>query len=101
VVITSTVKAPSGGLVLTTNLGFEHWTEVLGNERLTGAALDRLTHRATIVETTARATGSRTPDAGRNPDLTIEPKDRHLYCHRPSASPFDCLPPHELIAVST
>jgi DNA replication protein len=37
-------------VVLTTNLGFEHWTEVLGNERLTGAALDRLTHRATIVE---------------------------------------------------
>jgi DNA replication protein DnaC len=38
-------------IVLTTNLGFEHWTEVLGNERLTGAALDRLTHRATLVET--------------------------------------------------
>lgn len=38
-------------VVLTTNLGFEHWTEVLGNERLTGAALDRLTHRATLVET--------------------------------------------------
>lgn len=38
-------------IVLTTNLGFEHWTEVLGNERLTGAALDRLTHRASIVET--------------------------------------------------
>ena len=38
-------------IVLTTNLGFEHWTEVLGNERLTGAALDRLTHRAAIVET--------------------------------------------------
>jgi DNA replication protein DnaC len=37
-------------IVLTTNLGFEHWTEVLGNERLTGAALDRLTHRATIIE---------------------------------------------------
>ena len=38
-------------VVLTTNLGFEQWTEVLGNERLTGAALDRLTHRCTIVET--------------------------------------------------
>ena len=38
-------------VILTTNLGFEHWTEVLGNERLTGAALDRLTHRCTIVET--------------------------------------------------
>jgi DNA replication protein DnaC len=42
-------------IVLTTNLGFEHWTEVLGNERLTGAALDRLTHRCTIVETSGES----------------------------------------------
>jgi DNA replication protein DnaC len=42
-------------IVLTTNLGFEHWTEVLGNERLTGAALDRLTHRATILETSGES----------------------------------------------
>lgn len=41
----------STSVELTTNLGFEHWTEVLGNERLTGAALDRLTHRCTIIET--------------------------------------------------
>jgi DNA replication protein DnaC len=32
-------------LIVTTNLPFENWTEVLGGERLTGAALDRLTHR--------------------------------------------------------
>ena len=32
-------------LIVTTNLPFENWTEVLGRERLTGAALDRLTHR--------------------------------------------------------
>jgi DNA replication protein DnaC len=38
-------------LVVTTNLSFEHWTEVLGSERLTGAALDRLTHRCHILET--------------------------------------------------
>ena len=37
-------------LVLTTNLPFEHWTEVLGNERLTGALLDRITHRVHIIE---------------------------------------------------
>lgn len=30
---------------------FENWTEVLGSERLTGAALDRLTHRCHILET--------------------------------------------------
>src|SRR5262249_58976495 len=38
-------------LIVTTNLPFEHWTEVLDNERLTGATLDRLTHRCHIVET--------------------------------------------------
>ena len=37
-------------VVLTTNLPFENWTEVLGSDRLTGAALDRLTHRCHIVE---------------------------------------------------
>jgi DNA replication protein DnaC len=38
-------------LIVTTNLPFENWTEVLGSERLTGAALDRLTHRCQILET--------------------------------------------------
>ena len=37
-------------LILTTNLPFEVWTEVLGSERLTGALLDRLTHRVHILE---------------------------------------------------
>lgn len=37
-------------VIITTNLPFEHWTEVLGSERLTGAALDRLTHRCHILE---------------------------------------------------
>ena len=37
-------------IILTTNLPFEHWTEVLGNPRLTGALLDRITHRVHIIE---------------------------------------------------
>ena len=37
-------------LIVTTNLPFENWTEVMGNERLTGALLDRLTHRIHILE---------------------------------------------------
>ncbi len=37
-------------LILTTNLPFEQWIEVLGSERLTGAMLDRLTHRVHILE---------------------------------------------------
>jgi DNA replication protein DnaC len=38
-------------LIITTNLPFENWIEVLGSERLTGATLDRLTHRCHILET--------------------------------------------------
>ena len=37
-------------LIVTTNLPFEQWVEVCGSERLTGAMLDRLTHRVHIVE---------------------------------------------------
>lgn len=42
-------------VILTTNLPFENWTEVLGSERLTGAALDRITHRCQIVEMTGES----------------------------------------------
>ena len=37
-------------LIVTTNLPFESWTEVCGSERLTGAMLDRLTHKVHIIE---------------------------------------------------
>jgi len=37
-------------LIVSTNLPFEQWTEVMGSERLTGALLDRLTHRVHIIE---------------------------------------------------
>ena len=37
-------------LMVTSNLPFEEWTEVFGSERLTGALLDRLTHRCHILE---------------------------------------------------
>ena len=39
------------------------WTEVLGSERLTGATLDRLTHRCHILET--RGESYRLKDAKR------------------------------------
>ena len=39
-----------GAIMVTTNLPFDEWTEVLGSERLTGALLDRLTHRVHILE---------------------------------------------------
>jgi len=37
-------------LMLTTNLPFEEWIEIMGSERLTGALLDRLTHRVHIIQ---------------------------------------------------
>lgn len=37
-------------LILTTNLHFSDWIQLFGDERLTAALLDRLTHHATIIE---------------------------------------------------
>lgn len=57
-------------ILVTTNLPFENWTEILGSERLTGALLDRLTHRVHILEAKgesyrlkhAKKRASRTPN---------------------------------------
>ena len=59
-------------VIVTTNLPFEQWTEVLGSERLTGATLDRLTHRCTILETgresyRLREARQATPGSGAGP----------------------------------
>jgi DNA replication protein DnaC len=37
-------------LIVTTNLKFADWTQLFGSEQLTGALLDRLTHKAHILE---------------------------------------------------
>jgi DNA replication protein DnaC len=37
-------------MMVTSNLSFADWTQVFGDERLTAALLDRLTHRAHILE---------------------------------------------------
>src|SRR5262245_17187168 len=42
-------------VIVTTNLPFERWTEVLGSERLVGAMLDRLTHRCHLLEATGES----------------------------------------------
>jgi DNA replication protein DnaC len=39
-----------GSLLVTTNLEFARWVEVFGDERLTGALLDRLTHHCHVLE---------------------------------------------------
>lgn len=42
-------------LLITTNLKFADWTQVFGDERLTLALLDRLTHKAHIIEFTGES----------------------------------------------
>jgi DNA replication protein DnaC len=39
-----------GATLVTSNLPFNEWTEILGTERLTGALLDRLSHHIHILE---------------------------------------------------
>jgi len=45
-----TERYERGSVLVTTNLDFASWTEVFGDARLTGALLDRLTHRCHILE---------------------------------------------------
>ena len=60
-------------LIITTNLPFERWVEVLGSERLTGATLDRLTHRCHIIESNGesyRLKDARRRREGKSPGKT-------------------------------
>ena len=41
-----------GSLIITTNLGFADWTKIFGDPVMTAALLDRLTHRAHIINCT-------------------------------------------------
>ena len=44
-------RAEKAAVLLTTNLPFSEWTQVIPNARLCQALLDRLTDRAHIIET--------------------------------------------------
>lgn len=41
-----------GSVIITTNLGFADWTQIFGDPNMTAALLDRLTHRAHVIECT-------------------------------------------------
>jgi len=43
-------KYERGSLIITTNLEFSRWKEIFGDEALTGALLDRLTHHCHILD---------------------------------------------------
>ncbi|MEM9431979.1 MAG: ATP-binding protein, partial [Pseudomonadota bacterium] len=44
-----------GATIITSNLPFDEWTGTFGDERLTGALLDRLTHHVHILQTTGQS----------------------------------------------
>jgi DNA replication protein DnaC len=56
-----------GSTMVTSNLPFLEWTEVLGSERLTGALLDRLTHHVHILEMNADSYRLKQSRRKRNP----------------------------------
>jgi len=40
----------AGSMIITTNLAFEEWEEVFGDAKLTGALVDRLAHKAHVLD---------------------------------------------------
>jgi DNA replication protein DnaC len=64
-----------GSILVTSNLPFDEWTEVFGSERLTGALLDRLTHRVHILEMNGESYRLRQSRQRRRPSLTAEEAD--------------------------
>ena len=58
-----------GSVLVTTNLPFDEWTEIFCSERLTGALLDRLTHRVHFLEMDGESYRLKQKRAGRRPAL--------------------------------
>ena len=57
-----------GSTIVTSNLPFDEWTSVFGNQRLTGALLDRLTHHVHILELNGESYRLKQSKARRRPE---------------------------------
>jgi DNA replication protein DnaC len=64
-----------GSTLVTSNLPFDEWTEILGSERLTGALLDRLTHHVHILEMNGESYRlAQSKRRRRTADVSLHPK---------------------------
>ena len=66
-----------GATVITSNLPFDEWTATFGEERLTGALLDRLTHHVHILEMNGQSYPSHKAKRAKWAELP-PPKKKHL-----------------------
>src|SRR5690348_11778961 len=69
-------RAEKAAVILTTNLPFSEWTQVIPNARLCKALLDRVTDRAHIIETGSDSYRFRRTLEKRKKKDWIEPKGR-------------------------
>jgi hypothetical protein len=97
-----------GSTIVTSNLPFDEWTGVFGNQRLTGALLDRLTHHVHILEmngesyrlkqSRARRRKQPQPTAEQRPSIPLPAKSRRRSqriispptCKGARSGPFAC-----------
>jgi hypothetical protein len=63
--------------LMTSNLPFAEWTEILGSERLTGALLDRLTHHVHILEMNGDSYRLKQSKRKREPPPEAKPSNHH------------------------
>ena len=79
-------------LMVTTNLHFDQWTEIFGSERLTGALLDRLTHRCHIIEANGesyRLRQSKKRTKSFNEQQTINQREKEIDSRNTGAISFE------------
>jgi DNA replication protein DnaC len=70
-------RAEKAAVIMTTNLPFSEWTQVIPNARLCKALLDRVTDRAHILETgTESYRFRRTAEKHKRPAKSAEPKEK-------------------------